>query len=78
MSKISKLAVNSEGFIFDPTSGEMFTVNSTGLSILQGLQEKKSLESIAGDISKTFRVALEQVEKDIFDFKCQLRAFQLT
>ncbi len=77
MNRLTNLTVSPKGFIFDPSSGEMFTVNATGLGILRGLQEQKTPAIIAGELSRKFPVTPEQVEKDIFDFKSQLRAFHL-
>jgi hypothetical protein len=72
-----ELTVNKEGFVFDPSGGEMFTINTTGLRILEGLKKQKSIVVIARELSRLFAVTLEQVERDIFDFMSQLRAFHL-
>lgn len=77
MSRLMELTVNRDGFVFDPSGGEMFTVNSTGMKILDGLRQNKPIVSIAGELSRIFTVTLEQVERDIFDFMSQLRAFRL-
>ncbi len=77
MRSIQNLTIRPEGFVFDPSGGEMYTVNPTGLRILAGLREQKKLSVIALELSDAFGVELEQVEKDIFDFKCQLKAFLL-
>lgn len=77
MNRLSKLAVNPEGFIFDPCGGEMFTVNKTGLRILNGLREQKSTGLIVNELLRVFDATKEQIEKDIMDFKSQLRVFHL-
>ena len=77
MDRLMQLAVNAEGFVFDPAGGEMFTVNKTGLGIIKGLQERKSDGMIADQLGETYGMPPEQVEKDIFDFKSQLRLFKL-
>jgi hypothetical protein len=77
MSRLAKLAVNAEGFVFDPDFGDVFTVNSTGLLVLDGMKANKSSREIAGELSDQYGVSLASAEKDIFDFKSQLRAYRL-
>ena len=77
MSRLSKLAVNGEGFVFDPDFGDVFTVNPTGLSILDGMRNNKSPREIAEKLKQEYQVTLEKAEKDIFDFNSQLRVHRL-
>lgn len=77
MSRLSKLTVNGEGFVFDPDFGDVFTVNPTGLSILDGMQNNQSPREIAEKLKQEYQVTLEQAEKDIFDFNSQLRVHRL-
>lgn len=71
------LAINEEGFVFDPTTGESFTVNGTGLEILKGLKEKKSLEEIAERITELYTADKDEAERDAADFMDQLRSINL-
>ena len=41
MGKLERLAISDEGFIFDPESGNSYTVNGTALFILRLLKEGK-------------------------------------
>jgi PqqD family protein of HPr-rel-A system len=77
MSRIHRLAVNEEGFVFDPATGESFTVNGTGFVILKGLKENKEPEEIAEEITERFDVEPEETERDVSDFIERLRAFKL-
>lgn len=77
MSKLMELTVKPEGFVFDPSGGEMFTINTTGMKILDGLRRKKNSGTIARELTRLFTVSRQQAERDIFDFMSQLRAFQL-
>ena len=38
MQRLRSLALNPDGFAFDPTTGESFTLNSTGLALLEALR----------------------------------------
>ena len=37
--KLPNLAINHDGFVFDPSTGDSYVMNPTGLAILQGLQD---------------------------------------
>ena len=77
MNRLSQLAVNEEGFVFDPLTGETFTVNQTGLLILKDLKEGKSQEEIIKDITENFEVSQEEAERDLIDFIEKLRSYRL-
>ncbi|MCL4500747.1 MAG: PqqD family protein [Deltaproteobacteria bacterium] len=77
MSRLLQLAINSEGFIFDPNSGGCFSVNPTGLLILKALQEQKPVAAIAREMVERFDEVPEVIEKDILDFMALLRIYQL-
>jgi hypothetical protein len=71
------LAINNEGFIFDPMSGGCYTVNTSGLLILKALQAQKPEETIAQEMLARFDEAPQVIEKDILDFLDHLRIYQL-
>ncbi|WP_456464649.1 HPr-rel-A system PqqD family peptide chaperone [Persephonella sp.] len=77
MNRLSQLAINEEGFVFDPLTGESFTVNQTGLLILKDLKEGKSQEEIIKDITENFEVSEEEAERDLIDFIEKLRSYRL-
>ena len=77
MNRLSKLAINSEGFIFDPTTGDSFTVNPTGLFIINSLRDGKNTEEIATTLSKVFDDTPEEISKDISDFITHLNTYNL-
>jgi len=75
--RLPRLAINEEGFIFDPATGESFTVNETGLKIVLGLKNGKSREDIKSEFCEEFEVSADNAEKDISDFIEHLRACEL-
>lgn len=77
MSKLQRLAVNDEGFIFDPETGNSYTVNKTGLFIIKLLKEGKSEEEIVKALSEKFDVSEEDARRDLVDFIEQLRLYGL-
>lgn len=77
MNRLGKLAINSEGFIFDPTTGDSFTVNQTGLFIINNLRDGKSTDEIAEVLSQEFEDTPEEIAKDISDFITHLNTYNL-
>ena len=77
MNRLAQPDLNTEGFVFDPNSGESFTVNPTGLFILNGLREHKSPETIAQEMSDEYDVKPDEAERDVSDFQTRLRTYQL-
>ncbi|MEK7432964.1 MAG: PqqD family protein [Cyanobacteriota bacterium] len=78
MSRLGILAINDEGFAFDPQSGESFTLNKTALCILKGLKDNKDIKEITAMITENFDISYEEeVEKDLSDFIEHLRIYQL-
>ena len=77
MGRLQHLAINEEGFIFDPLTGESFTTNKTGVFILKRLQEGKSEEQILKELMEEFDVSKETAERDLIDFIQKLKSFNL-
>jgi len=77
MNRLYQLAINDEGFLFDPLTGESFTVNQTGLEIIKGLKDGKSEEEIISLLTEKFEVDEEIVKKDFIDFIEKLRSYKL-
>jgi PqqD family protein of HPr-rel-A system len=57
VSRLHELALSDSGFVFDPLTGHTFTVNSTGLFVLQALKQGVLPQDIP-------RVLEEQFELD--------------
>lgn len=77
MNRLSQLTVNAQGFVFDPTSGECFTANATGVAILSSLKENKAGKTIVQEITDMFEISRDEAEKGISDFMNHLRIYRL-
>ena len=77
MRKLPYLAINDEGFIFDPTSGDSFQVSQTGLQILSGMKAGKADGAIAQALAEEFDVSLEDAQRDVADFRASLKNLNL-
>ena len=73
MDKLKRLALNEEGFIFDPETGNSFVTNETGLFILKKLREGLSEEEIVKALTEEFEVDEDTARRDLYDFLEQLR-----
>ena len=77
MGNLTHLAINDEGFIFNPLTGESWTTNQTGLFILKKLKEGKSQEEIVQLLSQEFEVDIETAQRDLIDFLEKIRSYKL-
>lgn len=77
MDRLSQLAMNAKGFVFDPACGESFTVNTSGMLILRGLQEMKSSQQIAHELADEYDLMPKIIERDVLDFMSHLRTLKL-
>ncbi len=77
MTRLHQLALNKDGFAFDPTTGESFSLNRTGLFLLEQLIDERSPEEAAEALAEKFEVSREEAERDVSDFIDHLRAYRL-
>jgi hypothetical protein len=71
------IATSEAGFIFNPTTGDSFSVNNIGTEILSMLKENKSQADVIESISTRYEVDSSQLEKDLEDFISQLYGYNL-
>jgi len=77
--KIKKnIALSDTGFVFNPSTGDSFSVNPIGLHILKQLQENKQDDEIRKSILAHYSVDKDTVEKDFYDFTKMLEQLKLT
>ncbi len=76
--KIRKnIAVSDTGFVFDPSTGESFTVNEVGQEIIKMMQEGLSFDQISEQITKEYDIDAAGFEKYYQDFIEMLNQFKL-
>jgi len=71
------VAVSESGFIFDPNSGESFSVNSTGKMILQMITKGLSMEEIESSITAEYDIDHKTFQRYMDDFAHSLRRLNL-
>ena len=71
--QLMDLAVSDTGFVFDPFTGATFTVNQTGLCVLQCLKEGLAKKDIDARLQEQFDVKGAEPRRDIEEFLHLLR-----
>jgi hypothetical protein len=71
------IATSEAGLIFNPGTGDSFSVNGLGREILEKLKESKSQEEIITFITGRYDVDNKLFEKDLEDFISQLYDYNL-
>ena len=71
------IAVSDTGFVFDPSTGESFTVNETGMKIIGYLKEDKSSEEITSLITQEYNIDPLSFEKYSQDFMDMLKQYDM-
>jgi PqqD family protein of HPr-rel-A system len=71
--RLENLAVSGTGVVFDPTSGATFTLNASGLVILNALREGLSLDETVARLQNRFEVGGGDAKGEVLDFVARLR-----
>lgn len=72
------IAISDSGFLFNPSTGDSYSINPIGQEIIQLLQDGKSEDEITNHILKEYIVDSSTVEKDLYDFLNMLKNYKLT
>ncbi len=75
--RCTHLALNDQGFVFDPTTGDSYVVNPVGLLILEQLRAGESDRAVVAVIEERFGVAPEEARRAADDFIGRLKSFGL-
>ena len=73
----SNIAISDSGFIFDPVSGDSYTLNPIGKEILSLLKENKSDKEISEVVLEKYDVDDSIFEQNYYDFIGMLSHFDL-
>lgn len=71
------LAMNDNGFIFDPSSGYSYSANELGIYILRLLNEGQSKEAIIAAIATEYEVTPDNISSDIDHYFLMLESLDL-
>mgnify|MGYP000907482347 CR=1 FL=1 len=71
------IALSDNGFVFNPATGDSFTLNETGKVVLTLIKEGKSLEQITNFMKEKYDVDDVTLERYLADFVSDLRVNNL-
>lgn len=79
MMNIKKdVAVSDSGFVFNPATGESFSVNPIGTEIIRMIKENKSSQEIVDFVIDHYQTDSVTIDKDFNDFMEMLNLYSLT
>ena len=73
----SNVAVSDSGFVFDPSTGDSYSVKPIGVEIIQLLKEKSSTDDVLKSILERYETDEKTIDKDLFEFIQLLLNLQL-
>lgn len=76
--KVKKnIALSDSGFVFNPSSGDSYSVNPIGLEMIKLMKEGKNQQEIKDHILENYAVDEASMEKDYYDFIKMLEQHKL-
>jgi hypothetical protein len=73
----SNIALSESGFIFNPNTGESFTLNPTGQLLFGLIRDGKEFPEIREYFLENFETEEDVFEKDFEDFMHLLNSYQM-
>ncbi len=77
MNLKKNIALSDSGFLFNPSSGDSYSVNPIGIEIIKMMKEGRSNKDISKHILENYAVDEATVEKDYYDFLKMLEQHKL-
>jgi hypothetical protein len=77
MNLKKNIAISETGFLFNPTSGDSYSLNPIGKEIVTLLQENKTYEEVKTKILSGYATDNDTFEKDYYDFISMLKNYKL-
>ncbi len=71
------IAVSESGFVFDPTSGDSFSLNNIGLEIVGMLRQGKADSDIIPGLLDKYDIDKGSLDKYYYDFIAMLQYYRL-
>jgi Coenzyme PQQ synthesis protein D (PqqD) len=71
------LAISENGFVFNPSTGDSFSVNEIGVFIINKIKEGKSKNEILEAIATEYNAEKTTIEKDFVEYLKNLSNHQL-
>ena len=75
--RLKTIAISDSGFIFDPSTGDSFNSNSTGIEIITLLKDDKDFNEIMDLLIEQYEVSEDELESDLRDYMQNLKSYHL-
>jgi PqqD family protein of HPr-rel-A system len=62
------IALSENGFVFNPSTGDSFTLNNTGKEVMQLIKEAKNMDQIAELLLEKYDIDPVSLERYLTDF----------
>ncbi len=72
MSRLQTLAINAEGFAFNPMTGECFRLNETAEAVIAALRLGQAVEDVAKGVARDYGISEGRALSDVLEFRTQL------
>lgn len=67
------IALSENGFVFNPSTGDSFTLNATGKEVLELIKENKNIDQITAHMLGKYEVDKVILDRYLVDFMNDLR-----
>ena len=71
------IALSESGFIFNPATGDSYSVNQLASDVLGMLKDDKSLTEVKREIQDKYEVSASSLDEDLHDFTTHLQQLGL-
>lgn len=71
------IAISESGFLFNPSTGESFTLNPVGLKLISYYKEGLNDDEIISRMQEEYQVEEREISRDLLDFKNVLKHYLL-
>jgi hypothetical protein len=71
------IAISETGFVFDPNSGESFTLNPIASEIISQLKENRDFDEIKVELLDKYDIDETSLERHYYDFIGMLKQYGL-
>ncbi|MCC5930538.1 MAG: PqqD family protein [Cyclobacteriaceae bacterium] len=73
----ANIANSQDGFVFDPTTGDSFSLNQTGIEIIEMMKQNLKEEEIKSTILEKYDIDSNILDRFYLDFLSMLKQFNL-
>lgn len=77
MKITDEIKISNNGFVFNPKTGDSFSLNPIGLELIRYIAEERDFESIRNEMLEKYDVDELTFEKDYYEFFAQLKYHQV-